>query len=356
MAEIEILSGLGTKGPACIRLHVNQEIWLLDCGHGPEDHTPFEPQWLKGVDKVFISHDHIDHIGGAAHVISQAIPIYCTTTTARALPKGAIVRVLPEHGETLINGIKLTTGRNGHALGGIWFNFDLGDGLFYSGDWSEESDWFAFDRPPKASLALLDASYHLNNIPQSLHRQNMVMLIAQLDGQLLFPVPPSGRAAELALFLSQFGEVSLDETCQAAVRQALTMDKMNGLCAEGQIKAERLLHPFNLNSRFLVCDNPNADAGMAWDLTRNFVAENRLGEDVHLIFTGHMTAHARDLKTQYNGHFCRWNVHPPLRDQIAMLQRLEASHYTPLFSANPEAYSKVAEIKAQMIGAGRIPL
>ncbi|TDQ60467.1 beta-lactamase family protein [Maritalea mobilis] len=356
MAKIEILSGLGAKGPACIRLHINDEIWLLDCGHGPEDHTPFDPNWLEGAAKVFISHDHIDHIGGAGHVIASNIPIYCTATTAKALPEGAKLHLLPERGETIIDGVKLTTGRNGHALGGVWFHFALGDGLFYSGDWSEESNWFAFDVPPKAELALLDASYHLNNVPQAMHRQNMVALIAQLDGQMLFPVPPSGRAAELALFLSQFGEVSLDQTCQAAVNQALAMGELDGLCAEGQLKAERLLHPFNSDARFLICDNPNADGGLAWELTQKYAAANRLGVDVHLIFTGHMTVHARNLKAQYQGHFCRWNVHPPLQDQVKMLNRLDAKYYAPLFCDGPEAYNERPEISAQMIGTERISL
>jgi hypothetical protein len=352
MAEIEILSGFGAKGPACIRLFVNNEIWLLDCGHGPDENTPFDPNWLEGANKVFISHDHIDHIGGAAEVIAKNIPIYCTSTTAKALPKGAKLHMLPERGETLIDGVKLTIGRNGHALGGVWFHFALGNGLFYSGDWSEESNWFAFDVPPKADLALLDASYHLNNVPQAMHRQNMATLIEQLDGQILFPVPPSGRAAELALFLSQFGEASLDQTCQAAVQQA----RAAGIDKNAQAKADRLLRPFNPQARFLICNNPNADDGTSWELTQKYAAQYRLGVDAHLIFTGHMTEHARNLKAQYQGHFCRWNVHPPLQDQIKMLNRLNAKFFAPLFCNAPDAYNERPEITAQMIGKERVSL
>ena len=72
-AWVEVLSGLGEKGPACIRLWTGREIWVLDVGVGPEATSPFHPDWLIGADRVFITHDHIDHIGGAAHAIAAIL-------------------------------------------------------------------------------------------------------------------------------------------------------------------------------------------------------------------------------------------------------------------------------------------
>lgn len=192
--SIRVLSGIGDKGPASMLLCVDGRRWLLDCGFGPEANAKFDPKWLEGVERVFITHDHIDHIGGAAYAVEAGLPIHATAATARALPPSAEIHLLPEQGETEIAGLRLTTGRNGHALGGVWFHFAIGDGLFYSGDWSEESDWFALDLPPQARTAIIDCSYHLNDVPQRQRLAELDELIDGLEGQILFPVPPSGRA------------------------------------------------------------------------------------------------------------------------------------------------------------------
>lgn len=356
MAEINILSGIGSKGPGCIRLTTDKHVWLLDCGHGPEASSPFEEVWLEGADAVFITHDHVDHIGGAAHAIRAGLPIYATAITARALPPGADVRVLPSQGVSEIDGIKLHTGRNGHALGGVWFHFDLGKGLFYSGDWSEESQWFTFDPPPPADIALIDASYHLNDIVQQQCKQELNAQIASLPGTLLFPVPPSGRAGELALHLMQFGEVSLDDTCRAAIDAALKAGATAGIDPAAAAILPLLNKPFNPDARFLICDNPNADGGMAWAIVQRWHDSGRLGRDGHVIFTGHMTAHARSIADHPGGRFARWNVHPPLRDQIGLVTRLGATRYAPLFCTLPENYLIENGFSAEVLLHGRATL
>ncbi|CUH69421.1 ribonuclease Z [Thalassovita autumnalis] len=338
MNNIRILSGIGDKGPACMRLCANGQVWLLDCGHGPEANAHFDPKWLNGVDAVFITHDHIDHIGGAAYAVEVGLPIYTTLQTARALPPAAEVRLLPEQGVTEINGIRLTTGRNGHALGGIWMHFDIGEGLFYSGDWSEESNWFAFDGPPPAATAILDCSYQLDGISQADRLKALDQLIDSLPGQILFPVPPSGRAGEMALrLLNRFGPdaVVLDPECRSALRAALASD---GLNPRAQEIAPLLERDDQDDARFLICDTPNADGGAAWGYARAWRESGRLGRDAHVVFTGHMTAHARGICAVPGGYFQRWNVHPPLGDQIKMLQRLQAKRFAPAFCPYPEDY------------------
>ncbi|MGO4853000.1 MBL fold metallo-hydrolase [Phaeovulum sp. W22_SRMD_FR3] len=334
---IEVLSGLGEKGPACIRLWTGRRLWLLDVGFGPEANSPFQPKWLQGADAVFITHDHIDHIGGAAHAIRAGLPIHTTAQTARALPPGADLRLLPERGQTVIDGITLTTGRNGHALGGVWLHFALGrEGLFYSGDWSEESDWFAFDPPPAAGTALIDASYHLDAVPQLARRAALDAVLEGLDPsvQVLFPVPPSGRAGEVALHLMARGAVTLDDACRATLRAALAA---GGVSAKARQLASVIDMPFDPAARFLICDTPNADGGMAWRLVQDWRDSGALGQRAVVIFTGHMTAHARAIAA-HGGHFTRWNVHPPLGDQKRMLARLGARRFAPLFCPMPEDY------------------
>ncbi|MGJ8546541.1 MAG: MBL fold metallo-hydrolase [Sulfitobacter sp.] len=332
---VEVLSGLGEKGPACIRLWTGHALWLLDVGVGPEATSPFDPAWLKGAERVFITHDHVDHIGGAAHAIAAGLPIHCTAQTARALPPGAKLEFLPERGQIDVDGVRLTTGRNGHALGGVWFHFALGQGLFFSGDWSEESDWFAFDTPPPAGTALIDSSYHLDDIPQTARRMALDSALQDSAARhILFPVPPSGRAGELALHLMAHGPVSFDDTCRAAIASALNSGSLNRSAAR---LAPLLDRPFDPSAQFLICDTPNADAGMAQKLVQDWHETDRLGRDAMVLFTGHMTAHARVVAAQ-GGGFLRWNVHPPLPDQIAMVKRLRAARYAPLFCSQPEDY------------------
>jgi hypothetical protein len=331
---VEVLSGLGEKGPACIRVWTGREVWLLDVGAGPEATSPFRPAWLAGAHRVFITHDHVDHIGGADEVIAAGLPIHCTAPTARALGPGADVRLLPENGRTSVDDIIVRTGRNGHALGGVWLHLDCGDGLFYSGDWSQESDWFAFNSPPPAATALIDASYGLDGITQEARRMALDGLLANRHQQFLFPVPPSGRAGELALHLKGHGDVSLDDTCRTALRQALNSKSLG---VEAWAIAPLLDSPFDPDASFLICDTPNADGGMAQQIVQNWRLRGRLGHEGRVVFTGHMTAPARVIAAE-GGTFLRWNVHPPHGDQIAMVRHLGARCFAPLFCSNPEDY------------------
>ena len=338
MQSVRVLSGIGDKGPACLQLTVDGRIWLLDCGFGPEAHAQFNPAWLDGAEAVFITHDHIDHIGGASHAVEAGLPIYATAQTAKALPPAAKVHLLPEQGQTVIDGVTLTTGRNGHALGGVWFHFDLGDGFFYSGDWSEESGWFSFDAPPPAATAVLDCSYHLDDVPQSARFAALDALLDRVQGQVLLPVPPSGRAGEMALHLMRrhgCDSVMLDPECQAALRVAFDS---GAVCPDARDVAPLLERGPMEQARFMVCDTPNADGGGAWGYVRAWNESGRLGRDAHVIFTGHMTAHARGICSVPGGHFQRWNVHPPLRDQLGMLRRLGAKRFAPAFCTRPEEY------------------
>jgi hypothetical protein len=346
---IEVLSGLGEKGPACIRLWTGRRLWLLDAGFGPEETSPFQVEWLEGADAVFITHDHIDHIGGAEHVIAAGLPIHTTPQTAKALPEGAELHFLPERGQLTIDGVTVTTGRNGHALGGVWLHFDLGDeGLFYSGDWSEESGWFAFDEPPPAGTALIDASYHLDDVPQSERKRTLDAALDELGSavQVLFPVPPSGRAGELALHLMHKGRVSLDDTCRSALLEGL---RSGGVSSAAHQIAPLLDEPFDPSARFLICDTPNADDGMAWQTVQAWRDSGIIGREGVVFFTGHMTAHAREVAA-LGGHFTRWNVHPPLGDQRRMLTRLGAKRFAPLFCRDAEAYAGKVEFPAMISG------
>ncbi len=344
MATVQILSGMGCKGPACIRVETGEKRWLLDCGFGPELDAPFDPAWLDGVDAVFISHDHIDHIGGADHVVAAGLPIYATAQTAKSLPQGADVTLL--RARQVIDGVPIVTGRNGHAMGGVWMHLGLGQGLFYSGDWSEESQWFPFDQPPMAATAILDCSYGLTRVSQEECLGAIFDLVARCPGQILFPVPPSGRAGELALLLMRrfpSEALYLDATCKAAVAQALAEAGAPELRKELR---DALQYVDAQQARFLICDTPNLEAGEARAIWLEWQKSGRLGRDAHVVFTGHVIEDAKAVRDGPGGHFCRWNVHPPLQDQLALLHHLGAARFAPAFCPDPTAYAALPDLRA----------
>ncbi len=339
MASLEILSGLGAKGPACLRLRHNGRTILLDCGHGPEDDTPFRAEWLEGADLVMITHDHVDHIGGVEHVANAGLPVWCTSYLLDKVPERARHHAVPGRGSFEFEGITVTTGRNGHAFGGVWFHFDIGEGLLYTGDYSMESDFFAFDRPPPAGIVVADASYHVDNVQQAERKDALSTLVRELDGEVLFPVPPSGRAAELALFLDDLrpGSVRLDRTCKDVISSMIGRDTAGFVRTEARSRLECMVgNDFGSRPRFHLCDTPNADGGKAGDLVDRWRSECRFGHDAHIVFTGHMTAHARALSAAEGGHFRRWNVHPPLSDVERLANAAGARTVVPLFCAEPE--------------------
>lgn len=51
-----------------------------------------------------------------------------------------------------------TSGRSGHAIGGIWLHLPHEGGALYIGDWSRESGLLPFNPPPRADLVFTDLS------------------------------------------------------------------------------------------------------------------------------------------------------------------------------------------------------
>ena len=76
-------------------------------------------------------------------------PVYATEIVARGLPKPIAARPLPIGGTTDVLGITITTGRNGHAPGGVWLHFGVDGGLLYTGDYSTKSILYAYDPPER---------------------------------------------------------------------------------------------------------------------------------------------------------------------------------------------------------------
>ncbi|WP_249977753.1 MBL fold metallo-hydrolase [Vreelandella olivaria] len=326
--RIEILSGLGDKGPAAIVVETQGKRLLLDAGGAlhPGDTITWANQ--VDVDAVLISHDHIDHIGSVAE-LADNLPLYCTPLVANSLPKNRLWRPLPERGTLDVEGITVTTGQAGHSLGGVWLHLAVGNGVFYSGDACFESLVFPFDTPPKAAIALLDASYGTFDQPQSacLHA-----ISKHFTQPLAFPVPATGRGLEMALWLIEEAEtreltLAIDPDIRANLATLLAMPatlRRPGIDA----CITHALARGNDENATLRLVNDRDDTPEQWP-------------DHRLLHTGYLTPVRQAQLAAGEISWQRWNVHLRASHLQALAVQLGATQVVPLFtSLNDQALNE----------------
>lgn len=322
-ARLEILSGLGGKAPAALLLEAGTARILIEAGGALEPGMEIGWELPEGrpLDAVVITHDHVDHIG-AAYRLPVDVPVYTTEPVAMALPDSLQHRPLPLNGELEIAGIRVRCGQAGHSLGGVWLHFDIGGGLFYSGDYSLESTLFRVDPPPPAELVLLDASYGLYDKPQTDCR---AALLARLEQPTLLPVPASGRALEMALWLDEQGiDWAMDQRC---ADQLDTLKSLPEGCFQPGVRErlERLSGSGSLDrSHVALIGSPE---GVGEEIERLIARGDR-----QLLYTGYTPPKARADVEEGRASWLRWNVHPRSSDLRRLSDILGASRVIPLFT------------------------
>ena len=330
--RLRALSGMGDKGPACFLAMVGGARLLLDLGEGPDAGRLPHLDAAGRVDAILITHSHGDHAGALRlrHRVGSP-PVYATPLAARFLPPTVAAHPLPVRGTVEIQGVPVTTGRSGHAPGGVWIHLGTEDGgLLYMGDHSDESALFPFDPPPPARRVILDASYGLDDTPQA---ERLGALEPFLHaGGALFPVAADGRGPEMALWAMDHGIVpAIDEAHRAAI--ALLLEEADTALLPGaEERLRRLLdrakEPGDPRDVTFAA-GPNATSGTAAELVERWAEPG--GPEI--VFTGYLAdgTPSRTLVDAGRARYRRWNVHPTLRQLTALVAATGAELVLPAF-------------------------
>lgn len=327
---LRVISGVGSKGPACFLLEAQGKRLMLDLGYGPQPGLWPNVDGVGKVDALVLTHSHKDHIGGLS--LLQKIgnpPIFCTEITAKKLPAGTPFNPLPLGVRSKIEGIDVETGRNGHAPGGVWLRFHSGTGFLYTGDYSTESALYAYDPPPKSRTMLFDCSYGDDDTPLAGRQQ---ALAPYLSGDVFLPAPADGRGPDIALHLHRAGKtIHLDDATRAALRDLTGIARgcvRDGIEPELAQLAANALPPGEPTGATFATP-ATCDAGAAAKLVEQWEHASHPA----IVFTGYIPpgTPADRLVKSGRAKFLRWNVHPRLSDNVALVRATAAATVIPAF-------------------------
>jgi hypothetical protein len=233
---------------------------------------------------------------------------------------------------TTVCGITLRTGRNGHAPGGVWLHADVGAGLLYTGDYSVESLIYEFDAPPEAGTVVLDASY-------GVYDESLESCMAKLRPTLeqravLLPVPVLGRGPEIAYHLTkERGALPhLGDDLRAALRGMTQAPDTHSLRPAAVATLKRLVNDapaLDQHTGPLLAGPADGSSGESAQI----IAQWQSANDHPIVFTGYMPpgTPAQQLTASGRAQYVRWNVHPRLRDNAALVRATQPRTVLPAF-------------------------
>ncbi|MDR9857592.1 MBL fold metallo-hydrolase [Paenibacillus sp. VCA1] len=422
MMELKVWGGAGEHGRSCYVLTGNQHRIMLDCGvkkEGAGQYPLLEENLIPGLTAVFLSHAHEDH--------SMALPllyklgyrgeIWSTRPTVKQLElyfanwrkyvtgrKGELpydethisamrFRILEdeiERGEWLEikEGLQFQWGRSGHMLGSVWLRIHMEDHhLFYSGDFSRESELLTVDPPgesfshdsasdchpfpPKMTLSIIDNAYGMNEESQDQKLNTLsryILGVLERGGHALLPVPAFGRGQDLLIWaMRQFPErrIVVEREIVEGLRQMAEWEDWlrPEACHEIELalRSSRLHIPENQEERIslLQVSDPLivfTTDGMMESQRARWYAERLSSSPLHaVIITGHAsegTFARRLLKGEAGESSCEvvrmgYKIHQGLNDVRLMLNQISSRHTVLVHAPKPETDQVIFDLERE---------
>ena len=326
------ISGTGGKGPACFLVETGGARLLLDLGYGPRPGLLPDMDRVGRVDALLLSHGHRDHAGGLTLLPSIGNPpLYATDIVAGRMRSGQVAGSLPLNGTVEIAGVRVQTGRSGHAPGGVWLHLAIGAGLLYMGDYSTESLLYAHDAPPGAATIIIDASYGADDTAMSECQARFDALLALPS--VVLPVPADGRGPEIALYCARKGcrNLRIDETIRASLRR-MAQSESASLRAGTPAELARIADSaaaLDGAEGIMLATRADATEGEAARLVRRWEDATQPA----IAFSGDLTPGTPAERLVERGRAVdrRWNAHPRLSENAALVRATRASVVVPAF-------------------------
>ena len=245
------LGGSGENGRNCHLIETAEGIILLDCGVKREiigDTVGFypdlTPEIVSRIRMVFLSHCHEDHVASLPllYHLGYTGKVYGTAETVKetaGFMKKWMDFVKKNHGvlpftqadfeavtfDTIalggaqeVDGVRFTTGRSGHVLGGTWYIFDIrGKKILYTGDMCLQPASMGVDIPEACDASIMNGAYAGRVMHQEEQFAKLLASVQETvdgNGKVLLPIPPKGRGIDIALFLDKHlkgGTIYLEE-------------------------------------------------------------------------------------------------------------------------------------------------
>ena len=248
--------GFAEKGRTCIGVESEGYRVLLDAGvktsvRGRDYYPSIDETELRSTDAIVITHAHEDHVAALGWCIAGGFAgrIFATpesqremegclaayaTAEQRTLVRRANIEPLPlGAGALQLGALKISTGRSGHVVGGLWCLLDDGRKRFlYCGDVVPHSPILVMDPLPQCDAIAIDASYADDAVTASSRAEEIANWIAARPSGCVLPTPLFGRSLDLLALVP--GPVMLAPGMRDALRAQIDH---GGWLAEGAARA-----------------------------------------------------------------------------------------------------------------------
>jgi len=364
--QLSFHGGFGEKGRTCIGVQSGGYRMLLDAGvktsaRGLPGYYPaISPAELAAVSAIVITHAHEDHVGAlgwcfangfrgrvlmtpATRAECEAIVAGYGSASEASLVRNARIDALAVGRDAAVLGpLRITTGRSGHIVGGVWCLVDDGSTRFgYCGDVAASSPVFAMDPLPACNAMALDASYGDDDVPFAIRAAQIADWVAAHPQGSVLPTPQFGRSLELFSLLHV--RVALAPGMREALAQQIGATPwLVGNAAASLRRALAAALDWREGDAFpqapILCHDGMGMTGPARALLRE---ADRVDHPV--LLTGHVPggSPADRLRTAGKAAWVRLPTHPTLAENVSIARGCGASIVLG-HSCEPEALARLA--------------